>query len=102
MSQKRNEIRYRRRLKFEVGNTVLGYTVDVSAGGFQVEHLKPLPKGPLTGRLITPTGAYNFSGRLAWNMAGVPTAGIKSRSGVQLISVDPAFHAWLSQSAATT
>ena len=95
-AQRRTFPRLRSRIKLEMEGLVCGYTIDISAGGFQAEHYQPLSRtSTIVGRLIALECRFDFTGRLTWAIAGVPSARITSRSGIQLSGIDPAFYSWL-------
>ena len=92
MANKRLIPRVRRRLRVTVnGNPA--FTSDVSPGGFCVELMDVLPIGSdVTGTIEVGGTTFQYSGKVAWNVASERKIMKRGRMGVRFIGMDPRFY----------
>jgi CheY-like chemotaxis protein len=79
---RRAAARQRRRFKVKLGPAV-SFTTDVSPRGFSTEAMRVLPTGaPVQGTIEAFGRAAEFTGRVAWSVAGDPTLNLRGRMGI--------------------
>lgn len=79
--------RTRKRLRVTVGSSP-AFTSDISPGGFCIETMKTQKPGTdISGKIRVEEQEYEFTGKVAWALAGDLRLNQRGRMGVKLVRI---------------
>jgi len=93
-SDKRSQLRHRRRLRVSLGTGAPIFTADVSPSGLCAEMARVMkPGSELKGSILLDTKEYAFTGQVMWVKPGDPQLGIRGKMGIRFIQIPEDFGA---------